>query len=196
MSEGYIEKFKSVDRGLFWSLAFAILLLSGCSANLTALRSSSEGDFSRKTTDSNAPKSRVSSDEEGAFHVVGKGETLAHICDVYGLDLRAVAKVNRLDSPYKLNGGETIFLPAIALLPDSEQKKSPGPNQVISGSKNSGVEVFGCRRDTRSTASECSISEIPSPARIVDISIRFSLGKFSQGTRYSSPGRQFGAGVR
>jgi murein DD-endopeptidase MepM/ murein hydrolase activator NlpD len=187
MSEGYVEKFKSVDRGLFWSLAFVILFLSGCSANLTALRSSSEGDFSRKTTDSNAPKSRVSSDEDGAFHVVGKGETLAHICDVYGLDLKAVAKVNRLDSPYKLNGGETIFLPAIALLPDSEQKKSPGQIKSLAGVKTpeSRYAVAGAIRGLRHPS--VPFLKFPVPQGLLTSPFGFRWGSFHKGLDIAAP---------
>lgn len=59
-------------------------------------------------------------EEEGAFHIVGKGETLRHICNVYGLDLKKVARVNELKPPYPLHAGETIFLPAQALLDESD----------------------------------------------------------------------------
>jgi len=55
-------------------------------------------------------------DEEGAFHIVGRGETLQHICSVYGLNLTKVAAVNELRAPYKLKMGDTIFLPADALM--------------------------------------------------------------------------------
>ncbi len=63
----------------------------------------------------------ASSEEEGAFHIVGKGETLTHICDVYGLDLKKVARVNELKPPYRILEGDTIFLPATALLESTEQ---------------------------------------------------------------------------
>ncbi|MGC8657810.1 MAG: peptidoglycan DD-metalloendopeptidase family protein [Desulfomonilaceae bacterium] len=109
---------------LFCSAAFLVIALTGCSANLAALKSS-VSDFSNKkeTAAQRAPKSAAPSDEDGAFHVVNKGETLPHICEVYGLDLKSVAKVNNLTPPYKLSGGETIFLPASALLPDTDQVK-------------------------------------------------------------------------
>jgi len=61
--------------------------------------------------------------EDGAFHIVGSGETLQHICDVYGLDLKKVAKINRIMPPYTLRNGETIFLPALAMLNDESLKK-------------------------------------------------------------------------
>jgi murein DD-endopeptidase MepM/ murein hydrolase activator NlpD len=62
------------------------------------------------------PSRLAAADEEGAFHIVGKGETLGHICDVYGLDVKKVAKVNELKRPYRLLEGDTIFLPATALV--------------------------------------------------------------------------------
>lgn len=66
------------------------------------------------------PDTLAANKAEGAFHVVGAGETLRHICDVYGLDLDAVAKINRIMPPHSLKPGEAIFLPAAALLPDKE----------------------------------------------------------------------------
>ncbi len=59
-------------------------------------------------------------EKQGAFHVVGPGETLKHICSVYGLDISKVAKVNRILPPYSMKSGETIFLPAHALVDHDE----------------------------------------------------------------------------
>lgn len=64
-------------------------------------------------------------DEDGVFHIIGKGETLSHICDVYGLDLKKVAAINELDPPYEIKAEDTIFLPAAALIdPDASKKKT------------------------------------------------------------------------
>ncbi|MFH0960352.1 MAG: LysM peptidoglycan-binding domain-containing M23 family metallopeptidase [Pseudomonadota bacterium] len=187
MSECYGKKFKSVDRGVLWLLACAIVLLSGCSANLAALRSSSAEDLLKKSTNSDTAKSKVSSDEEGAFHVVGKGETLAHICDVYGLNLRTVAKVNRLGSPYKLNEGETIFLPATALLPDSGQKKTPGQTKSLAGGTppDSRYAVAGAIRGLRHP----SVPFLKFPVRqgVLTSPFGFRWGSFHKGLDIAAP---------
>jgi murein DD-endopeptidase MepM/ murein hydrolase activator NlpD len=49
--------------------------------------------------------------EDGVFHIVAANETLSHICQVYGLDLKRVAGINKLTPPYSLKKGETVFLP-------------------------------------------------------------------------------------
>jgi murein DD-endopeptidase MepM/ murein hydrolase activator NlpD len=67
--------------------------------------------------------------DEGAFHIVGPGETLRLICDVYGLDRDKVAKINRISSAHPLKEGDSIFLPAEALLADNDQPKSNGSSK-------------------------------------------------------------------
>jgi murein DD-endopeptidase MepM/ murein hydrolase activator NlpD len=187
MSEGYRKIAKSVERCFTWTLALALFLLSGCSANLAALRSSSAGDLLRKSTYSTASKSKLSSDDEGAFHVVGKGETLTHICDVYGLDLKAVAKVNRLDSPYKLIGGETIFLPAVALLSDSEQKQSTGHTKSLTGVKTpeSKYAVAGAIRGLRHPS--VPFLKFPVPRGTLTSPFGFRWGRFHKGLDIAAP---------
>ncbi len=61
-------------------------------------------------------------EHDGAFHIVGKKESLKHICSVYGLDLKKVARINKLEQPYHLEEGETIFLPADALIDIDEDE--------------------------------------------------------------------------
>ncbi len=60
-------------------------------------------------------------DQDGAFHIAGPGETLGHICQVYGLDFKKVARINKLRPPYKLAAGDTVFLPAEALLAEFDK---------------------------------------------------------------------------
>jgi len=75
--------------------------------------------------------------QEGAFHIVGSAETLRHICDVYGLDLKKVAAINKLDPQDPLKVGDTIFLPANALVVPKEvvtqaaSSKNPGKRLKI-----------------------------------------------------------------
>lgn len=71
-----------------------------------------------------AQKAPEASPEDGAFHIVGKGETLRHVCEVYGLDLTKVARINKILPPYALKVGETIFLPAQALLSEKETRRA------------------------------------------------------------------------
>ncbi|MEW6351429.1 MAG: M23 family metallopeptidase [Thermodesulfobacteriota bacterium] len=61
------------------------------------------------------------SDQDGAFHITGPGETLHHICQVYGLDFKKVARINKLRQPYTLAEGDTVFLPAEALLAEFDE---------------------------------------------------------------------------
>ncbi len=59
--------------------------------------------------------------EDGVFHIVAANETLSHICDVYGLDLIKVARINKLSPPYSLKKGETVFLPFDSVTDDKFQ---------------------------------------------------------------------------
>jgi murein DD-endopeptidase MepM/ murein hydrolase activator NlpD len=59
-------------------------------------------------------------EREGAFHIVGPDETLQQICEVYALNLSKVAEINRIQQPYSIKEGDTVFLPSDALLPDAE----------------------------------------------------------------------------
>ncbi len=108
-----------------WLCALLLPLMASCSSTLGILK---------KTVDATPPAPKEAKvekpepetydpEDEGAFHIVGDGETLSHICDVYGLDLKKVATINKLKQPYKLRVGETVYLPADALL---EEKKGCG----------------------------------------------------------------------
>ncbi len=61
------------------------------------------------------------SEEEGVFHIIGENETLRHICHVYGLDWKKVARINKLEPPYILKVNDSIFLPASALIEPEEE---------------------------------------------------------------------------
>lgn len=187
MSNGYACKLKFVNRRAFWSFTLAIIFLSGCSANLNSIKSSVSGEPSRKSTGPQAAKGKLASDEEGAFHVVGKGETLTHICEVYGLDLNAVAKVNRLHSPYKLNGGETIFLPATALLADPEQKKSDTPPKSLAGHKTTAPRyaAAGAIRGLRHP--NVPLLKFPVPRGVLTSPFGFRWGSFHKGLDIAAP---------
>ena len=119
-----------------WLVALLLPLIASCSSTLGILKKTVDTSPPvPKQSKAEKPKSEQSdSDEEGAFHIVGSGETLGHICDVYGLDLKRVAKINRLKRPFKLRVGETVFLPAAALLDECDEK----PEIKTAGKKASG----------------------------------------------------------
>lgn len=106
-----------------WLFALLLPLMASCSSTLGILKKTADAT-PPAPKEAKAEKSKSessSSDEEGAFHIVGRGETLSHICDVYGLDLKKVAAINKLERPYKLRVGEAVFLPAAALLDETAE---------------------------------------------------------------------------
>ncbi|MFC1834368.1 LysM peptidoglycan-binding domain-containing M23 family metallopeptidase [Thermodesulfobacteriota bacterium] len=117
--------------GLIWVLAILVPLFTSCSYTKGFLKASKSEDVSSKLVrTASVKKSELpASEEDGAFHIVSRGETLRHICEVYGLDLKKVAGINDLKAPYSLNTGDTIFLPANALMqvPDEPAKTCSAP---------------------------------------------------------------------
>jgi murein DD-endopeptidase MepM/ murein hydrolase activator NlpD len=112
-----------MDRTFKWFVAILLPLLASCSYNLGLVKktpdlkpaSQHKVDIAKKKSKSCTPQ------QEGAFHVVATGESLRHICEVYGLDFTKVAKINKILPPYTLKKGDEVFLPAQALLDESEQ---------------------------------------------------------------------------
>jgi len=106
-----------------WLAAILLPLLVSCSSVTGIVKKNPELKELPKQQAEAAAKSAPAGNphQQGAFHVVGPNETLQHICNVYGLDLSTVAKVNRILAPYSLKTGDTIFLPAYALLDASEE---------------------------------------------------------------------------
>ncbi len=105
-----------------WLAAILVPILASCSSTAAIVKKDKEVKPAPKQeveVAKNAPSGNPH--QQGAFHIVGTNETLQHICGVYGLDLSKVAKVNRILAPYSLKPGDTIFLPANALLDDKEE---------------------------------------------------------------------------
>jgi murein DD-endopeptidase MepM/ murein hydrolase activator NlpD len=107
-----------MDIKLKWLAAAFIPLVASCSYTSAILNKNTEVKPIQKQETKVTAKSIPAGNphQQGAFHIVGVNETLQHICDVYGLNLSEVAKVNRIPAPYSLKPGDTIFLPAHALL--------------------------------------------------------------------------------
>ncbi len=122
-----------MDLRFTWLLAIVLPLVASCSSPVGIVKKARDvdpkGDAKLCAAEYNLPV--IPPEQDGAFHVAGPGETLQHICKVYGLDLAKVARINRLLPPYTLKDGETVFLPAQALLAEDQNKRSSkGPHAV------------------------------------------------------------------
>ncbi|MGB6064226.1 MAG: peptidoglycan DD-metalloendopeptidase family protein [Desulfomonilaceae bacterium] len=112
-----------MDRTVKWFAAILLPLFASCSTTVGIVKktpdlkstSQQKVDIAKKNSPFAAPQ------KEGAFHIVSAGENLRQICDVYGLDLAKVAKINRILPPYALKKGDEVFLPSEALLADGEK---------------------------------------------------------------------------
>ncbi len=103
-------------------LLLAVILLPSCASKQGLIKSAASGSGIEKKAVTSEEKHTDADDEDGAFHIVGSGETLGQICEVYGLDIKSVAKINNIGSSDKLAKGQTIFLPASALINDWDEK--------------------------------------------------------------------------
>jgi hypothetical protein len=112
---------EGMDLKCKWLMALLLPLVASCSSPLGIVKKTPE--LKPKTQLAAKPSGQateIAKKEDGAFHIVGPGETLRHICDVYGLELGKVAKVNKILPTQALKEGEAIFLPVQALLEDSD----------------------------------------------------------------------------
>ncbi len=113
-----------MNRVLITILVVALLpFLASCAATRAVVKTSPAHEKPRDTKlvkVSPPDEEADGAEQDGAFHIVGSGETLPHICEVYALDLEKVAQVNKLRPPYKIAAGDTVYLPADALLPEFE----------------------------------------------------------------------------
>ena len=112
-----------MDIKLKWLAAALLPLVASCSYTSAISKKDTEVKPTPKQEANVTSKSIPAGNphQQGAFHIVGANETLQHVCNVYGLDLSEVAKVNRILAPYSLKTGDTIFLPAHALLEVNEE---------------------------------------------------------------------------
>ena len=115
-----------MGRDLKWLVVILLPFFAACSSTLGLVKKDSPPATATKDScKTSKTASLTHSEAEGAFHIVGKGDSLRHICQVYGLDFGKVAKINRLKAPYSLNEGDTVFLPASALLPEDKLANRP-----------------------------------------------------------------------
>ncbi|MGC8908646.1 MAG: peptidoglycan DD-metalloendopeptidase family protein [Desulfomonilaceae bacterium] len=177
--------------GLKYLAILIIPLAASCSSTNGLLkRSVALEQHSKPQPAPSETVSHSSEAEDGAFHIVGQGETLAHICDVYGLDIGKVAKMNKIMPPYKLKVGETIFLPATALLKDapSDSQKTAGRFDKPAGSTGRRVmtsSLGGALMGKRDPA--VPTLKFPVPHGILSSPFGYRWGRFHQGLDIAAP---------
>jgi murein DD-endopeptidase MepM/ murein hydrolase activator NlpD len=111
---------ESMAGKITWVAAIILPFLASCGMQMGLVK---KGPDLSPTPDKKIAVAKADTQKaplQGAFHIVGPGETLKRICDVYGLDLKKVARINKLKTPYTMRSGDTVFLPAGALLPDTK----------------------------------------------------------------------------
>jgi murein DD-endopeptidase MepM/ murein hydrolase activator NlpD len=131
------------------------------------------------------------SQEQGAFHVVGAGETLRHVCDVYGLDFEKVARLNKIMPPHTLKEGETVFLPAYALLPD----KNDAWNHTAGSRGKSSPKIALAKREVTCPADTLRgyrdpavpLLKFPVPKGVLTSPFGYRWGRFHRGLDIAAP---------
>lgn len=170
---------------------FIIPLAASCSSTTGLLKRTVALENAPKPTPVGSQALRSADDaEDGAFHIVGQGETLEHICDVYGLDIGKVAKMNKIMPPYKLKVGETVFLPAMALLKDelSGKEKRRGQFDRPAGSTSRNIAISslgGVLKGKRDPA--VPALKFPVPHGILSSPFGYRWGRFHKGLDIAAP---------
>jgi murein DD-endopeptidase MepM/ murein hydrolase activator NlpD len=167
---------------LKWLVVVLLPCFAACSSTIGLVKKDSASRLSSKTKPGAAKtESSRPSDEEGAFHIVGKGDSLRHICDVYGLDFKKVAKINRLKAPYALKKGDTVFLPAKALLPESKLAKRKCRERAVrcSSSKALRHKVANAIRGKKHPA--VPRMKFPVPGGVLTSPFGYRWGRFHKG---------------
>jgi len=178
-----------MDRTFKWFVAILLPLLVSCTSGLGLVKKTPDlTSTSQHKLDTSAKSSPTASQQhEGAFHIVAAGETLRHICDVYGLDFSKVAKINRILPPFTLKEGDEVFLPAQALLEDSEQtlrwKKSATASSAVKRQERYALSaaILG-KRDP-------IVPELkfPVPAGVLTSPFGYRWGRFHKGLDIAAP---------
>lgn len=181
-----------MDRKCKWLIALLLPLVASCSSPLGIAKKNPElKQECQQAAKPAAEAPAVANKEDGAFHIVGPSETLRHICDVYGLDLEKVAKINKIFPPHALKEGETIFLPAQALLcADSDSwKRSAGsrgkrPEKSVAPRQTCSIlaDVLRGQRDPIVPA-----LKFPVPGGILSSPFGHRWGRFHQGLDIAAP---------
>ncbi len=166
-------------------LILSIVMLSSCASKQGLIKSVASNSSTDQKTENRQDKKADIEDEDGAFHIVGSGETLNQICDVYGLNLKAVAKINKLDTTAKLTKGQTIFLPASALLSDWDEKAGSYQMPVAKNEANRDKTLATLIRGAKH--SSVPALKFPVPKGVLTSPFGFRWGTFHTGLDIAAP---------
>jgi murein DD-endopeptidase MepM/ murein hydrolase activator NlpD len=168
--------------------AMLLPLVASCSSTNGLIKKDAALRDSVKPSHDVLAKGSVDNDsDDGAFHIVGPGETLRHVCDVYGLDLAKVAKINKIMPPYNLRNGETIFLPAQALISDEDAVR-PTAKRLSGGSsldKAERMKLAGTLRGMKDPSVPYLI--FPVPQGVLSSPFGHRWGRFHRGLDIAAP---------
>ncbi len=178
-----------MDRTFKWFVAILLPLLASCSSGIGIVKktpdlkptSQQKLDVAEKGSPSRTPQ------QEGAFHVVDQGESLQHICDVYGLDFAKVAKINKILPPYVMKKGDEVFLPAQALLDESEQTSRWQKSATASSSnKNYNRQVISAAISGKRDPIVPEL-KFPVPRGVLTSPFGYRWGRFHKGLDIAAP---------
>jgi len=177
-----------MDLKIKWLPAIFLLFLTACSSLTGITKKTPElSSLPKPTSTSTDEDSLVKNREDGAFHLVGQGETLRHICDVYGLDMTKVAKINKILPPHTLKPGETVFLPAQALLADYEGECRQGANRPEKSAAEKGTRNYVANIIRGEKDPAVPHLKFPVPQGTLTSPFGFRWGRFHKGLDISAP---------
>ncbi|MBI4963739.1 MAG: peptidoglycan DD-metalloendopeptidase family protein [Desulfomonile tiedjei] len=181
-----------MDHKCKWLMALLLPLVASCSSPLGIVKKNPElKQESQQAASSTDKAPAIATKEDGAFHIVGPGETLRHICDVYGLDLDKVAKINKILPPHSLKEGETVFLPAQALLcADSDSwNQSAGSRGKRTEEKVTKKQACSILADVMRGQRDPIVPSLkfPVPSGILSSPFGHRWGRFHQGLDIAAP---------
>jgi murein DD-endopeptidase MepM/ murein hydrolase activator NlpD len=182
-----------MDMKLKWLAAAFVPLVASCSYTSAISKKNTEVKPIAKQETNVTTKSIPAGNphQQGAFHIVGANETLRHICNVYGLDLAEVAKVNTIPAPYSLKPGDTIFLPAHALLDVNEEPACPAKEK----GKKSAIECAEKKQSANALAKairghrDPAVPDLkfPVPGGVLASPFGYRWGRFHRGLDIAAP---------
>ncbi|MCK5666582.1 MAG: peptidoglycan DD-metalloendopeptidase family protein [Thiotrichaceae bacterium] len=95
---------------------FLVVLLSGCAATYAPVEQRSSSASQKVKKYSGKPPS---------YYTVKTGDTLYSIAWVYGFDYKTIAKINKINSPYRIYAGQRLAFKALRVKKNSDYKRAP-----------------------------------------------------------------------
>jgi len=181
-----------MGRTFIWLAAILLPICSACSTTRGIVQKNNDIDKKDKAQVEVAAKvDEATSPDNGAFHVVGRGETLRHICDVYGLDFDKVARLNKILPPHTLKEGESIFLPAYALLPEKDDswRHTAGATSKSSPKVDLAKREPSCASDMLRGYRDPTVPwlRFPVPKGVLTSPFGYRWGRFHRGLDIAAP---------